>query len=221
MYFFFSNVQVWNILCQNAICKLHKHEGACHRLKNFAHKKQEKRRAAATKGISRPPCTLDPRLRAGVGHLEDRVSKVERELQKPPPPTLLSIVGIIYVRYTLVIFAAILCAQFSYWIFWTWLPTFPVKTGGFTPLRLHRVDDRDPGRGLGWLRHQRNRRTACEAIIITLLLLIATVSSFMYLTAPFCSVSSLATGQATATSSPKTSPPGAGAPAPGSPTIWP
>ncbi|MCS5695715.1 MFS transporter [Desulfofundulus thermocisternus] len=46
--------------------------------------------------------------------------------------SLLEIFSKKYVRYTLLVFLAILCTMFSYWMFWTWLPTYLVNTRGFT-----------------------------------------------------------------------------------------
>jgi len=122
------------------------------------------------------------------------VRKAEQNLKRHPP-TLMTIVSKRYVRYTLLVFAAILCTQFSYWMFWTWLPTFLVKTRGFTLsgsilwMIVTQVGALAGYVTNGITQDRLGRRSALclftvgEAVMMVIFLLIVTNSYFMYLMA--------------------------------------
>ena len=106
--------------------------------------------------------------------------------------TLLAIASKRYVRYTVLIFLAILCTQFSYWMFWTWLPTFLVKTRGCTLsgsilwMIVTQIGALAGDVVNGVTQDRIGRRTALccftvgEAVMMGIFLLIATNSGFMY-----------------------------------------
>lgn len=54
------------------------------------------------------------------------------EKQEQGQVSLVEIFSRRYIRHTVLVFLAVLCTMFSYWMFWTWLPTYLVKTLGFT-----------------------------------------------------------------------------------------
>ncbi|MDA8337070.1 MAG: MFS transporter [Peptococcaceae bacterium] len=150
----------------------------------------------ATFALAAFPALLVLWIRACVpeSDLWKNVRRVERELRKNPP-TLLAIVGKRYVRYTVLIFLAILCTQFSYWMFWTWLPTFLVKTRGFTLsgsifwMIVTQVGALGGYITNGITQDRIGRRTALccftvgEAVMMVIFLLTATNSAVMYLLA--------------------------------------
>ena len=120
--------------------------------------------------------------------------KVRKELQREPV-SLLTIFAKKYVKYTLLVFAAIVCTQFSYWMFWTWLPTFLVKTRGFTlssSILWMIVTQLGALAGYvtnGILQDKVGRRAALccfsvgEAVMMVIFLAVATNSAVMYLMA--------------------------------------
>lgn len=66
---------------------------------------------------------------------ESEVWLATRQLRQASPGAQVTLVEIFhpkYLRYTVLVFLTIMCTMFSYWMFWTWLPTYLVNTRGFT-----------------------------------------------------------------------------------------
>jgi len=150
----------------------------------------------ATFALAAFPALLVPWMRTCLPESEvwREARKALRDLRRHPP-TLLATVERNHVRHTVLTFAAILCIQLSYWMFWSWLPTFLVETRGFTLSgSLLWITITQVGSLAGYLMNgiaqdRLGRRaalclfTAGEAVMMTIFLVFVTNSAFMYLVA--------------------------------------
>ncbi|KLU63585.1 putative niacin/nicotinamide transporter NaiP [Peptococcaceae bacterium CEB3] len=116
--------------------------------------------------------------------------------RKPDQPKekvpILEIFSRNYLRRTLLVFLAILCTMFAYWMFWTWLPTYLVTTRGFTLSKsslwmiITQVGAFAGYMVNGWIQDKLGRRLAMslfsigEAAMILLFLTFVTNSAYIY-----------------------------------------
>ncbi len=98
-----------------------------------------------------------------------------------------------YIRRTILVFLAILCTMFAYWMFWTWLPTYLVNSRGFTLSKsslwmiITQVGAFAGYMVNGWVQDKLGRRLAMsvfsigEAVMIVVFLALVTNSAYIYL----------------------------------------
>ncbi|KLU62410.1 putative niacin/nicotinamide transporter NaiP [Peptococcaceae bacterium CEB3] len=105
---------------------------------------------------------------------------------------LLEIFSKTYLRKTLLVFLAILCTMFAYWMFWTWLPTYLVRTRGFTLAQsslwmiITQIGAFAGYMVNGWIQDRLGRRLSMslfsigEAAMIVIFLVLVTNSAYIY-----------------------------------------